>query len=94
MRLLSGWIGLAGGACWLPALAQIGAAAALDAAPFPPGITRVALRWRPGIVQIGAPNIAVSKGPYILQSTRNGETSWRVGFYQTVWLRGGSDGGP
>ena len=159
MRVLSRWLGLAGGACWLPALAQVGAAAAIDAAPLPPGITRiaasadecavwqreqgfaasvaahdarafasylhpgaifdagasdaprgaaavseswseivagtrVALRWRPGIVQIAEPNVALSKGPYILQSTRNGATSWQVGFYQTVWLRGGSDGGP
>ena len=151
-------IGLAGVACWPPALAQAGATAAIEAAPLPPGSTQVAasadecavwqrelgfaasvaahdarafasylhpgaifdagagdaprgvaavseswseivagtaiaLRWRPGIVQIGEPNVAVSKGPYILQSTRSGTASYQVGFYQTVWIRGGS-GGP
>ncbi|MDQ6630102.1 MAG: DUF4440 domain-containing protein [Pseudomonadota bacterium] len=46
------------------------------------------LRWRPGIVDIGGdPTIALSRGPYILQSDRDGKVTFRVGFYQTVWLR-------
>lgn len=53
----------------------------------------VALRWRPGIVQIGGdPDIALSKGPYILRSAHGGTAAYRVGFYQTVWVRGGSGG--
>ncbi|MEO8082011.1 MAG: hypothetical protein ABI641_15865 [Caldimonas sp.] len=49
----------------------------------------VALRWRPGIVQIaGDPRIAVSRGPYIVQRARGeGRGSFNVGLYQTVWLR-------
>ena len=36
----------------------------------------IALRWRPGIVQIGGePTIAVSRGPYILQRMRDGAPS-------------------
>lgn len=46
------------------------------------------LRWRPGIVQIGGePRVAVSKGPYILQTTRDGQPLTRVGFYQTIWTK-------
>jgi hypothetical protein len=53
----------------------------------------IALRWRPGIVQIGGdPAIAVSRGPYILQRTQAGADVVRVGFYQTVWLRDARDG--
>ena len=49
---------------------------------------RTILRWRPGIVQIGGdPNIAVSRGPYILQTASDGQTVIRVGHYQTVWVR-------
>lgn len=45
------------------------------------------LRWRPGIVTIGGePRIAVSRGPYILQTTQDGAAAFSVGFYQTVWL--------
>jgi hypothetical protein len=47
----------------------------------------VVLRWRPGIVTIGGePRIAVSRGPYILQTTKEGAAAFSVGFYQTVWL--------
>jgi hypothetical protein len=47
----------------------------------------VLLRWRPGIVTIGGePRIAVSRGPYILQTTKDGAAMFNVGFYQTVWL--------
>ncbi len=50
------------------------------------------LRWRPGVVDIGGePAIAVSRGPYILQSMRDGKATFRVGFYQTVWLRDAAD---
>ena len=55
--------------------------------------TAIALRWRPGIVQIGGePGVAVSRGPYILQRTQGGADVVRVGFYQTVWLRDPGDG--
>ena len=54
---------------------------------------RTVLRWRPGIVNIGGDAaIAISRGPWILQSTRDGTTSVSVGFYQTVWLRDAKDG--
>jgi len=53
----------------------------------------IALRWRPGIVQIGGePTIALSRGPYILQRLQAGATVYRVGMYQTVWVRDGRDG--
>jgi hypothetical protein len=53
----------------------------------------VALRWRPGIVQLGGdPAIAISRGPYILQTTQAGETVFRVGLFQTVWVRDARDG--
>ncbi len=53
----------------------------------------IALRWRPGIVQIGGePTIALSRGPYILQRTQAGAPVYRVGLYQTVWVRDGRDG--
>jgi ketosteroid isomerase-like protein len=53
----------------------------------------IALRWRPGIVQIGGePGIAVSRGPYILQRMQAGAPVYRVGMYQTVWVRDGRDG--
>jgi ketosteroid isomerase-like protein len=52
----------------------------------------VVLRWRPGIVTIGGePNVAVSRGPYILQTNREGAAALSVGFYQTVWVRDASD---
>lgn len=47
----------------------------------------VLLRWRPGIVTIGGdPRIAVSRGPYILQTMNDGVAAFSVGVYQTVWL--------
>ncbi|MEO8526634.1 MAG: hypothetical protein ABI460_18045 [Caldimonas sp.] len=50
------------------------------------------LRWRPGIVNIGGdPAIALSRGPWIMQATRDGVTSFSVGFYQTVWVRDAKD---
>jgi ketosteroid isomerase-like protein len=53
----------------------------------------IALRWRPGIVQIGGePTIAVSRGPYVLQRLRDGVAVFRVGVYQSVWLRDARDG--
>jgi hypothetical protein len=53
----------------------------------------IALRWRPGIAQIGGePAIAISRGPYILQRTQAGKPIYRVGMYQTVWVRDGRDG--
>jgi hypothetical protein len=53
----------------------------------------IALRWRPGIVQIGGePTIAVSRGPYILQRSQNGAPVFRVGLFQTVWLKDPRDG--
>ena len=53
----------------------------------------IALRWRPGIVQIGGePQIAVSRGPYILQRVQAGAPVVRVGMYQTVWVRDARDG--
>ncbi len=46
------------------------------------------LRWRPGIVHIGGdPAIALSRGPFILQTTRDGAQAFSVGLYQTVWVR-------
>jgi hypothetical protein len=48
----------------------------------------IVLRWRPGIVHIGGhPGVAVSRGPWIVQSTREGATTYSVGFYQTVWIK-------
>lgn len=53
----------------------------------------LALRWRPGIVQIGGePTIAVSRGPYILQTMKDGAPSLRVGLFQTVWVKDARDG--
>src|SRR5204862_7962684 len=53
----------------------------------------IAQLWRPGIVQIGGePTIALSRGPYILQRVQAGATIYRVGMYQTVWVRDGRDG--
>jgi ketosteroid isomerase-like protein len=53
----------------------------------------IALRWRAGIVQIGGePGIAVSQGPYILERRQDGGSVFRVGMYQTVWLRDARDG--
>jgi hypothetical protein len=50
------------------------------------------LRWRPGIVNIGGdPNVAISRGPYILQTTTDGVDTFSVGFYQTVWVRDPGD---
>jgi hypothetical protein len=52
----------------------------------------VALRWRPGIVQIGGePGIAVSRGTFILQRTQAGTQVFRVGMFQTVWVRDARD---
>ena len=52
----------------------------------------VALRWRPGIVQIGGePAIAVSRGPYILQRNQAGASTYRVGMFQTIWVRDARD---
>jgi len=53
----------------------------------------IALRWRPGIVSIGGePTIAVSRGPYILQRLQGGAPIFRVGLFQTVWVKDGRDG--
>jgi ketosteroid isomerase-like protein len=50
----------------------------------------IALRWRPGIVDIGGePTIAVSRGPYILQRVQDGAATYRVGLFQSVWVKGG-----
>ena len=50
----------------------------------------IALRWRPGIVDIGGePTVAVSRGPYILQRIQGGAPVYRVGMFQTVWIKGG-----
>ena len=54
---------------------------------------KLLLRWRPGIVNIGGdPAIALSRGPWILQTTRDGVPSISVGFFQTVWVRDAKDG--
>jgi len=54
--------------------------------------TGVALRRRPGIVQIGGePQVALSRGPYVLERTQQGATTFRVGTYQTVWVRTSGD---
>jgi ketosteroid isomerase-like protein len=48
----------------------------------------IVLRWRPGIVNIGGdPRVAFSRGPYILQTAKDGRIAISVGFYQTVWVR-------
>ena len=53
----------------------------------------IALRWRPGVVQIGGePATAVSRGPYILQRMQAGAPVYRVGMYQTIWVRDARDG--
>ena len=53
----------------------------------------IALRWRPGIVHIGGePTIAVSRGTFILQRMKVGAPVFRVGMFQTVWVRDARDG--
>jgi ketosteroid isomerase-like protein len=53
----------------------------------------IALRWRPGIVQIGGePGIAVSRGTFVLQRLRDGVPVFRVGMFQSVWVRDARDG--
>ncbi|MEO5843819.1 MAG: DUF4440 domain-containing protein [Caldimonas sp.] len=53
----------------------------------------IALRWRPGIVQIGGEaTIAISRGPYILQRVKDGAPIYRVGMFQTIWVRDARDG--
>ena len=53
----------------------------------------IALRWRPGIVHIGGePAIAVSRGTFILQRMQAGAPVFRVGMFQTVWVRDARDG--
>ena len=48
----------------------------------------IVLRWRAGIVNIGGdPRVAFSRGPYILQTAKDGHIAVSVGFYQTVWVR-------
>jgi hypothetical protein len=52
----------------------------------------IALRWRPGIVHIGGePTIAVSRGTFILQRMQAGAPVFRVGTFQTVWVRDSRD---
>lgn len=54
--------------------------------------TDIVLRWRPGIVDIGGnPDVAISRGPYILQTKNEGATVINVGFYQTIWSRDPKD---
>jgi ketosteroid isomerase-like protein len=53
----------------------------------------IALRWRPGIVQIGGePAIALSRGTFILQRLQAGAPVFRVGMFQSIWVRDASDG--
>ena len=53
----------------------------------------IALRWRPGIVAIGGePAVAVSRGTFVLQRIDGDAASFRVGMFQTVWLRDATDG--
>lgn len=53
---------------------------------------KLQLRWRAGIVQIGGESgIALSRGPYILQTGSGPATAWRVGFYQSIWTRSAPD---
>ena len=40
----------------------------------------------------GEPHIALSRGPYILQRVQAGAPVFRVGMYQTVWVRDERDG--
>jgi ketosteroid isomerase-like protein len=49
----------------------------------------VVLRWWPGVVQIGgAPDVALSRGPYLLElPALEPAHRWRVGEFQSVWLR-------
>lgn len=48
----------------------------------------IVLRWRAGIVDIGGdPRVAFSRGPYILQTAKDGHIVVSVGFYQTIWVR-------
>ena len=48
----------------------------------------IVLRWRAGIVNIGGdPKVAFSRGPYILQTAKDGRVSVSVGFYETIWVR-------
>ncbi len=52
----------------------------------------IALRWRPGVVSIGGePAIALSRGTFILHRLVGGVPSFRVGMFQTVWVRDAKD---
>lgn len=52
----------------------------------------IALRWRPGVVAIGGePAIALSRGTFILQRMEGDAPSFRVGMFQTVWVRDARD---
>jgi len=52
----------------------------------------IALRWRPGVVAIGGEaTIAVSRGTFIRQRMEGEVPSFRVGMFQTVWVRDARD---
>lgn len=54
----------------------------------------VVLRWRPGVVNIGGdPDVALSRGPYVIEDTRPGAAArFQVGLYQSVWVRDRASG--
>jgi ketosteroid isomerase-like protein len=47
------------------------------------------LRWRPDMVNIGGDrNVAISRGPYVLEDTRPGaKVRFRVGQFTSVWVK-------
>ncbi len=47
------------------------------------------LRWHPNIVNIGGdPNIAISRGPYMIETTSDGaKATYQVGNFMTIWTR-------
>ena len=55
---------------------------------------RIVLRWRAQFVNIGGePDIAISRGPYVLEDPRpEAKARYRVGHYVSVWKKDARSG--
>ena len=55
---------------------------------------RVVLRWRAQFVNVGSePDIAVSRGPYVLEDPRpDAKAHYRLGHYVSVWKKDAQSG--
>ena len=49
----------------------------------------IKLRWRPEFVSIGGDrNIAISRGPYVLEDTRpDAKVKFRAGTFTSIWVK-------